>query len=90
MMEYQQHKFKPPVPFKSTAAALLFCALLGPVGLLYSTVVGGVVMLVLGFIVLGFKFIVPIVFVWLISCVWGVAATNRYNKKLLKLLFEKN
>ncbi|MHB1947101.1 MAG: hypothetical protein ACYCQI_03170 [Gammaproteobacteria bacterium] len=86
MMEQTSQKFKPMLPFKSVAGALLFSALLGPVGLLYSSVRGGVVMIILGFIVLSSQLFVPIALVWVGSTIWAVAATNKYNNKLLKLL----
>lgn len=76
---------QPLLPFKSTAIALLFAAILGPVGLLYSSLLGGVVMIVVGFVVVSCKFIVPIIIVWLISCIWSVAAVNRYNKMVFRL-----
>ncbi|MDR3491802.1 MAG: hypothetical protein P4M12_07165 [Gammaproteobacteria bacterium] len=72
------------LPFKSVAGALLFSALLGPVGLLYASSVGGIIMIVIGFVVCCSKLFVPILFVWLISCIWSVLATNRYNKKILQ------
>lgn len=71
------------LPFKSTAIALLFSAFLGPVGLLYSTVWGGVIMIILGLIVVSHQFLIPIILVWLISCVWAVIAVDRYNKKIM-------
>jgi len=42
-------------PFRSMAAALLFCVGLGPVGLLYSSLYGGVLMIFLGLLVLRAK-----------------------------------
>ncbi len=77
-----QYKF---LPFKSIAVALIFCAILGPVGVLYSSLTGGVVMIILGILVLRAKLIGPIIVLWLLSCIWGVAAANRYNRKILKL-----
>lgn len=79
------------LPLKSVAGALLFSIFLGPVGLLYSSVWGGVLMIVLGFIVVSAKFIVPIILVWLISCIWSASAVNRYNKKIMDIMRnEKN
>lgn len=72
------------LPFKSVACALIFCVLLGPVGLLYSSVRGGIIMIILGFIVVSSKLMVPIIIVWLISCIWAAAAVNRFNASLLK------
>jgi hypothetical protein len=72
------------LPFKSVAVALLFCAFLGPVGVLYSSLIGGIVMILLGLIVLRAKLLGPIILVWLISCIVGVAFANRVNKKILQ------
>jgi hypothetical protein len=75
---------KPTLPLKSVAGALLFTVLLGPVGLLYSSTRGGVIMIVLGFIVACAKFPIPIVMAWLACCIWSVAATNKYNAKIMQ------
>lgn len=72
---------KKTLPLKNVAGALLFSVILGPVGLLYATSLGGIIMIVIGFIVACSKFIVPIVMVWLICCIWSVLAVNHYNKK---------
>lgn len=77
---------KPHLPFKSVAGALLFCVLLGPVGVLYSSTRGGVILIILGFIVACVQLPVPIIMVWLISCIWGVAAANKYNNKVMHLI----
>lgn len=74
----------PRLPLKSVAVALLFAVFLGPVGLLYATSLGGIIMIPVGFFILCTKLWVPILFVWLISCIWSVVATNRYNKKLIQ------
>lgn len=79
-MSQEQQVVKTVLPFKNLAAALLFSVFLGPVGLLYASTVGGVVMIVLGFIVVSSGLPVPIILVWLGSCVWSVVAVNRYNK----------
>lgn len=70
------------LPLKSVAVALLFCTFLGPVGVLYSSVTGGIVMILLGLVMFRLKLWGLMLLVWLGSCVWGVAAANRLNKKL--------
>jgi len=72
------------LPVKSVAGALLFCIFLGPVGVLYSSVVGSILLMFASFFVLRAKLIPLLLFVWLLSCVWGVVATNRYNNKILR------
>jgi hypothetical protein len=78
------------LPFKSVAIALLFSVFLGPVGLLYASLLGGIIMIVVGFVVISAKFMVPIAMTWVTSCIWAVASTNRYNQKLLKLMSESH
>ena len=73
------------LPIKSPAVALLFCVFLGPIGLLYSTVMGGIVMIILGLAMFRLKMIGILILVWLISCAWSVAAVNLYNKKMLMM-----
>lgn len=72
------------LPLKSVAVALLFCTFLGPVGVLYSSLTGGIVMILLGLLVFRAKLLGLIIVVWLASCVWGVAAANYFNKKVLQ------
>jgi len=72
-----------PMFLKSVAVALLFCTFLGPVGLLYSSVIGGSLMIVLALLVFRLKLWGLFLLIWLGSCIWGVAATNRLNKKIL-------
>lgn len=67
---------------KSLGIALLLTFLFGPVGLLYSTVKGGVIMIVvaivLGFLTLGLSCLV----VWPVTIVWSYLAVKNYNKAL--------
>lgn len=71
------------LPLKSLAGALLFGTFLGPIGLLYATTTGGIIMIILEFIAICSKLPVPIIFVWVGACIWSVVATNKHNKKVL-------
>ena len=84
MIETERSFNKPLLPLKSVAGALLFSLFLGPLGLLYASTLGGVVMLVFGIVILPTKLPVPIALVWIISCIWSVMATNRYNQKIIE------
>lgn len=77
------------LPYKSVAAALLFTVILGPVGLLYASFWGGVMMIVAAVIVLSAKFIFPTLLLWIASCIWGVGAVELYNKRIHQALNEK-
>jgi hypothetical protein len=74
------------LPFKSVAVALLFSVFLGPLGLLYASTFGGTIMIVLAFIGICIHKFVTVSIIWLCACIWSVAATNRYNRKILRAL----
>lgn len=65
---------------KSVAAALLFAVILGPVGLLYSSFWGGVIMIPLTVVVMCSRFVFPILITWLICCIWAVGSVEAYNR----------
>lgn len=66
---------------KSVGVALLLTFFFGPLGLLYASVLGGVIMIVLsliiGFLTLG----LGLIFTWLASLIWAVIALTQQNKK---------
>lgn len=86
-METQQVLVTPP--YKSVAGALLLCALLGPVGLLYASFWGGVIMIIFGIVVVCSKLIFPIILFWIICCIWSVKAVETFNQKILFTPFQK-
>lgn len=73
----------PTLPLKSVGVALLFSVLCGPIGLLYSSVIGGALLIILEFAALNSKLYAAALIFYLVSCVWSVAATNRYNNKII-------
>lgn len=72
------------VSTKSAGLAILLAVLFGPIGLLYSTVTGAIVMFIVNILMavatMGFGLIVT----WPICGVWAAVAVNSYNKRLLK------
>src|SRR5580704_7251150 len=72
------------LPFKSVAGALIFSVILGPVGLLYASFWGGLLMIVVGIVVISSKFIFTILMFWIICCIWSVGAVEKYNRKILR------
>jgi predicted membrane metal-binding protein len=81
-------------PFKNMAIAILLALFLGPIGLLYSTFLGGVIMALVVFVFLAAMTanpaVGPIVWVsWLVCPFWAVLAAGRHNKKMMKR-WEKN
>ena len=80
----QKEMQSPFLPYKSLATSLLFSVFLGPVGLLYATARGGIIMAVIAFVVMSSRLPVPIIITWVSCCIWSVLATNRYNTKLME------
>lgn len=72
------------LPYKSVAAALLFCVVLGPIGLLYSSFWAGFIMTLIGIIVVSSKLFFPILLLWIICCVLAIQAVESYNKKMMQ------
>lgn len=72
------------LPFKSVGGALLFTVLLGPLGLLYASQRGALLMLFLLLVAMSGQFKFLILLVWVGSCVWSVSAVERFNRKNIK------
>lgn len=71
-------------PQKSVGVAVLLSILFGPLGMLYSTVLGGIIMLVVSLLVavvtLGFGLVVT----WPICVVWAAIAANSHNRRVFE------
>ena len=68
---------------KSMGVTILLTILFGPLGMFYSTIIGGIVMLILSAIVAFFTLGLGLLITWPICIIWAALATNNYNKKLL-------
>ena len=69
---------------KSVGAAFLLALLFGPLGLLYATITGGIVMFFAGLILF---FLIPIVggvIAWIGCIIWAVIAAGQSNADLHK------
>lgn len=71
-------------PYKSSAVSILLTLFLGPIGLLYASFFGSIIMLILVlisiFIPKGGALLLSLS--WLICFYWGVFSVNRYNKRI--------
>ena len=67
---------------KSMGITILLTFLFGPLGMLYSTVTGAIVMIIVNVVVaiitLGFGLLIT----WPVCIIWAAVATNKYNKSL--------
>lgn len=72
------------VPTKSVGLAILLAVIFGPLGLLYSTVVGAIVMFIVNIVVALVTVGFGLILTWPICGVWAAVAVKSYNKTLLK------
>lgn len=67
---------------KSTVLGLILAFFFGPLGLLYSTVLGGVIMIAVAIVAF---FILPVIgpiIAWMISFIWAFVTLILYNGKV--------
>ncbi len=67
---------------KSVGVVFLLAFLFGPLGLLYASVSGGIIMLVIGTIVGIITLGVGFILAWIGSIIWAVVAANNANEKM--------
>jgi len=68
---------------KNVGISLILTILFGPLGMLYSTISGGIIMMILSLIVAVLTAGAGLAITWLISIIWGAMAVSRWNKNLL-------
>jgi hypothetical protein len=69
---------------KSVALSLVLTFFFGPLGMLYSTILGALVMIVLSVPLFIFTFGHGAFLIWPISMIWGAWAAHSYNQRLLR------
>ena len=67
---------------KSVGVSIILTVLFGPLGMLYSTVMGGLVMMVVSVIAAFLTFGIGLFVTWPICVIWGAMAASGHNKKL--------
>ena len=68
---------------KNMGIALVLAFLFGPLGLFYSTVKGGLIMVGIAFLVAILTLGIGLPLVWIPCVIWAYIATNKYNKELM-------
>lgn len=68
---------------KSTVVAVVLSLLFGPLGMFYSTAIGGIVMLIISIVVGIFTLGFGLLITWPICIIWAALAADKYNKKAL-------
>ena len=69
---------------KSMVASILLSLVFGPLGLLYASVTGGIVMLLVSVVVAIFTLGIGLLITFPICIIWAVIATNTYNENIRK------
>ena len=71
-------------PTKSMGISIILTVLFGPLGMLYSTIWGGIIMFVISAIVGLLTLGLGLIITWPVCIIWAAVATSSYNKKLLE------
>jgi hypothetical protein len=72
------------VSTKNVGLAILLAVLFGPLGMLYATIPGAIIMIIVtaivGVITLGLGTLIT----WPVCVIWAAVAANSYNKKITR------
>jgi hypothetical protein len=71
------------IPTKSVGVAFVLTFFFGPLGMLYSTVTGAVVMLIVSVLAAVVTLGLSVIVTWPICIVWGCIAASSYNNRLI-------
>ena len=82
-MAEEQSVQKVMVAGKSMAMAIVLAIIFGPLGMLYATVAGGIVMIFISILAAVFTLGFGLFLTWPVCVVWAAIATNAYNKKMM-------
>lgn len=64
---------------KSTGVAFILAFLLGPLGLLYATITGGIVMFLISCVMFFLLPVVGPIICWVVCIIWALMAVNNTN-----------
>lgn len=67
---------------KSMGMAVLLTVLFGPIGMLYSTIGGGILMIIISAIVAALTMGFGLLVTWPICIIWAALAVKGYNNRL--------
>lgn len=73
---------------KSVGTAFLLAFFFGPLGLLYASMLGGIVMFIATLILFFLLPVVGAILAWIGCVIWAVVAANRANDALQKAAFK--
>lgn len=70
-------------PLKSVGISVLLALVFGPLGMLYSTVLGAIVMFIVNLVALVLTAGLGLVIAWPAGVVWAAMAASNHNKSLV-------
>lgn len=68
---------------RSVGVSLLLTFLFGPLGMLYSTIPGALVMIVVSVVLAIFTLGFSLMITWPVSMIWGALAASAHNQRVL-------
>jgi len=71
------------VPTKSVGVAIMLTLFFGPLGMLYSTIAGAIVMFIATLLALLLTAGLGLFVTWPVGVIWSAVAASSYNTKLL-------
>ena len=81
-MENQTGQVTVVTSTKNMGVSILLTVIFGPLGMLYSTIPGAIVMIIVSVIVGILTVGLGLIITWPICIIWAAIATSNYNKKL--------
>lgn len=72
------------VTAKSAGVAILLTLLFGPLGMLYSTVLGALIMMIVTAIVGFLTYGIGLIFTWPICMIWAAVAAGSHNRRAMR------
>jgi hypothetical protein len=87
----ERNEIEALVKSKSVGVGILLTLFFGPLGLLYASITGGIIMCIIGFLLIILSFVpfigfvtVPLIFiVYFICVIWCIVSVKSYNDRLL-------
>lgn len=84
MENSNKRKITISVPQKSVPLAIILTIIFGPLGLLYSSILGAIVMLVVTLIISIFIFGSGFLFTWPVCVIWAYFSVKKHNSQIIQ------
>jgi hypothetical protein len=68
---------------KNVGTAIILTVIFGPLGVFYSTIIGGIIMTIVTIVVATVTLGIGLIVTWPISVLWGALAAYMFNRRIL-------